>query len=99
MKRPTFVRPEALNFVIGQMMMNAYDNRYDHGLPLNFDIDIEEMCMGVVDPNTNKTLTKYHKFIKVPELRETWMKAMCIKLGRIRPRATRIPKEPTPSNS
>ena len=82
-RRPTFVRPEALNFVIGQMMMNAYDHGYDHGLPFNFDIDIEEVCNGVVDPTTKKTLTKYHKVIEVPELRETWMKAMCIELGRI----------------
>ena len=40
------------------MMMNAYDHGYDHGLPFNFDIDIEEVCNGVVDPTTQKTLTK-----------------------------------------
>ena len=42
-----------------------------------------EVCNGVVDPTTQKTLTKYHKVIEVPELRETWMTAMCIELGRI----------------
>jgi len=82
-RRPTFVRPEALNFVTGQMMMNAYDHGYDHGLPFNFDIDIKEVCNGVVDPTTQKTLTKYHKVIEVPELCETWTTAMYIELGRI----------------
>ena len=63
--------------------MNAYDHAYDHGLPFNFDIDIEEVCNGVVDPTTQKTLTKYHKVIEVPELHKTWMTAMRIQLGRI----------------
>ena len=82
-RHPTFVRPEALNYVVGQMMISAYNQGCDHGLPFNFNIDIEEVCNGVINPNTKKTLTNYHKVIEVPELRETWMKAMCIKLGRI----------------
>ena len=61
--------------------MNAHDHGFDHDLPFNFDIDIEEVCNGVVDPSTKKTLTKYHKVIEVPKLRETWMNAMCIELG------------------
>ena len=60
------------------MMMNAYDHGYDNGLPFNFDIDIEEVCNGIVNPTTQKMLTKYHKVIEVPELRETWMTVMCI---------------------
>ena len=39
---PTFVRPEA--------HLDAYDQGYDHGLPFNFDIDIKEVCNGIVDP-------------------------------------------------
>ena len=34
-------------------------------------------------PITNKTITKYHKLLDEPLLREVWMKAMCVELGRI----------------
>ncbi len=41
------------------------------------------MANGVIHPVTQETLTKYHKIIKVPELKEVWMTGMCIKLGRL----------------
>ena len=44
---------------------------------------IEEVANGVVHPITNKTITKYHKLIDEPLLREVWMKSMCVELGRI----------------
>ena len=37
----------------------------------------------MVRPITNKTITKYHKLIDEPLLREVWMKAMCVELGRL----------------
>ena len=43
--------------------------------------DIEEVANDVVHPITNMTITKYHKLIDEPLLREVWMKAMCVKLG------------------
>ena len=44
---------------------------------------IEELANGVVHPITNKTITKYHKLVDEPLLREVWMKAMCVELGRL----------------
>ena len=46
-------------------------------------VDIAEMANGVVHPTTKETLTKYQQVVEVPELRELWMKAMCIELGRL----------------
>ena len=46
-------------------------------------MDIEEQCNGVVHPVTNETITKYKKLIDEPLLRDDWMKAMCIELGRL----------------
>ena len=44
---------------------------------------LEECANGVVHPVTKETITKYHKLIEEPLLREVWMKAMCIELGRL----------------
>ena len=41
------------------------------------------MATGVVYPITKETITKYAKIIKVPELRDVWLAAMCKELGRI----------------
>ncbi len=43
----------------------------------------EELANGVVHSVTKETLTKYHKIIKVPELKEVWIKDMCNELGRL----------------
>ena len=45
--------------------------------------NIEEVANGVVHPITNKKITKYHKLIDQPLLREVWMKSMCVELGRL----------------
>ena len=37
-------------------------------------IDIEEYCAGVVHPVTKETITKYHKLIEEPLLREFFFK-------------------------
>ena len=50
---------------------------------MNMNIDLEEVCNGVVNPITKETLTNYKKVIACPELREVWMKAMCKELGNI----------------
>ena len=42
---------------------------------------IEEVENGVVHSITNKKITKYHKLIDEPLIREVWMKAMCVELG------------------
>ena len=41
------------------------------------------MANGVVHPVTKETMTKYAKIIKVPELQDVWLAAMCKELGRI----------------
>ena len=41
------------------------------------------MANGVVHPITNETITKYQKLVEDPLLKDTWMKAMCIELGRL----------------
>ena len=82
-----FVRQEALHFVLGQAMLSEIpgfmpqdkDNVTNSQMP----IDIAEMANGVVHPVTKETITKYQKLIDEPLLRETWMKAMCIELGRL----------------
>jgi len=53
--------------------------------PLTYNAapDIEEFANGVVHPTTKETLTKYEQLIEAPELREVWMKAMCVELGRL----------------
>ena len=45
--------------------------------------NIEEVENGVVHSITNTTITKYHKLVDEPLLREVWMKEMCVKLGRL----------------
>ena len=45
--------------------------------------NIEEVANGVVHPIKNKTVTKYQNLIDEPLLREVWMKAMCVELGRL----------------
>ena len=47
------------------------------------DIDITEMCNGVVHPVTNETITKYAKLIADPILREVWLAAMAKELYRL----------------
>ena len=37
----------------------------------------------MVHPIKNKTITKYHKLIDEPLLREVLMKEMCVELGRL----------------
>ena len=32
---------------------------------------------------TNKKITKYHKLIDEPALRDVWMKAMCVEVGQL----------------
>ncbi len=41
------------------------------------------MVNDVVHPVTNKSMKKYTKIIKVPELQEVWIEAMCKELGRL----------------
>ena len=53
------------------------------GFVTEINIDLDEVCNGVVDPLTKETLTTYTKVINSPALRETWIKAMCKELGNI----------------
>ncbi len=59
-------------------------NNFDQSnLTLNLNVNLEEVCNGVVNPTTNKTMTAYKKVIACPELQEVWLKAMCKELGNI----------------
>ena len=59
---------------------NTYLNHLEHSPCINLP---EEMANGVVHPVTKETLSKYHKIIEVPELKEVWMTGMGIELGRL----------------
>ena len=54
-----------------------------HQLTLNADIKLEEVCNGVIDPDTKETLTNYRKVIQSPVLRKIWTKAMSKEFGNI----------------
>ena len=45
---------------------------------------LEEVANGVVHPVTKETITKYKQLIEDPLLRDTWAKAMCKELGKLR---------------
>jgi hypothetical protein len=47
------------------------------------DVDITEMCNGVVHPITKETITKYAKLIADPILRKVWTAAMAKELYRL----------------
>ena len=47
------------------------------------ELDLEELCNGVVHPITNETITRYQKLINNPLLRDEWSEAMCKELGRL----------------
>ena len=52
-------------------------------LKIGEDVDLQELCCGVVHPVTNETITKYQKLIDDPLLRDVWTKAMAKELGRL----------------
>ena len=81
------VSQDAVNSFLFNAMIDqepAFGPKGLEKLPLfSMPTDIEECVNGVVHPITKETLTKYQKVIEVPELREVWMRAMCIELGRL----------------
>ena len=50
---------------------------------IQVDVDIKEVCNGVVHPITKETITKYQTLSNDPLLRDVWIKAMCKELGRL----------------
>ena len=86
--RPACISQEAVNSILVQAMLNATQifipwHMEDSPFIIDAPVDIAEMANGVVHPTTKETLTKYQQVVEVPELRELWMKAMCIELGRL----------------
>ena len=49
----------------------------------NTPTPLEEVANGVVHPDTKETITSYSHIINDLVLRVVWLKAMCIKLGRL----------------
>jgi len=81
-----FLSQEALHFVLGQAMITDTPGQIPDFTEQNAQgepIGIAEMANGVVHPITNETITKYQKLVEDPLLKDTWMKAMCIELGRL----------------
>ena len=75
------ISQQAFHSYIGNAILsNATQNLPPDSI---FHTNIEEFANGVVHPETKKTITKYSKLIKEPTLRKVWLKAMCIKLGRL----------------
>ena len=56
---------------------NAPKKMESDRITLHTNIDLSEVCNGVVNPITKETLTNYKKFINCPALRDVWLKAMC----------------------
>ena len=83
-KGAAFISQQALHFVVGKgLMETTHGAHFAKEFGEQHSIDLEEVCNGVVHPVTNETITKYHKLIDEPLLRDVWMKAMCIELGRL----------------
>ena len=49
----------------------------------NTPTPLEEVANGVVHPHTKGTITRYSQLINDTILQVVWLKAMCIKLGRL----------------
>ena len=52
---------------------------------VNVNVNLEEVCNGVVNSITNETMISYKKVINCPALRTIWIKAIGKELGRIAP--------------
>ena len=83
---PACISQEALYSVLSDAMLNAThhfvpEHMEEKQFAINAPLDIEQYANGVVHPTTKETLTKYEQLIDAPELREVWMKAMCVELG------------------
>jgi hypothetical protein len=52
-------------------------NRFQH------NINIDEVCNGVVHPITKETITKYTKLMDDPALKDLWVPAMSKELHRL----------------
>ena len=81
-----FLSQEALHFVLGKAMLTDTPGQIPYYTEQNAQgepIGIAEMANGVVHPITNETITKYQKLAEDPLLKDTWMRAMCIELGRL----------------
>jgi hypothetical protein len=85
---PASISTQALYRVIGdtyyQAPSSSVPRRLEQSrLTLTPEVDLEEVCNGVVHPVTKETITKYKKLIAEPLIRDVWMKAMCKELGRL----------------
>ena len=45
--------------------------------------NLQDFCGGVTHPTTGETITHCKMLLKIPELKETWERAMCTELGKI----------------
>ena len=52
-------------------------------LNVGSEVDLDELCNGVVHPITKETITKYKKLIEDPMLRDDWIEVMCKELERL----------------
>ncbi len=59
------------------------DTLKNDNLTMNLQVDLQDLCNGVIHLITKKTLTNYEKVIECPKLRERWIKAMFKELGNI----------------
>ena len=83
---PANISQMALNAVLGRAIMETSgiytpNSLSKVALTFNPPTDLEEMANGVVNPVTKETMTKYVNIIKVPELCDVWLQAMCKELG------------------
>ncbi len=70
--------------VLGNAYLNYLEHSPEHSNGTQICINLpEEWANCVLHPVTKETLTKYHKIIKVPELKEVRMMGMCIELSQL----------------
>jgi hypothetical protein len=87
-RNPASITMHALYHVINL----AFNNPPGYTIPKNLiiatdrfqhNINIEEVCNGVVHPITKETITKYTKLMDDPALKDLWVPAMSKELHRL----------------
>ena len=87
-RAPSGISQQALYLYLGNAVFDTpewfiLEKLMNEELPTTPHIDIEEYANGGVHPVTKETITKYKTLIKDPLLKDKWMKAMCVELGRL----------------
>ncbi len=83
-----FCTQEAVYHFLGKAIEDTPAQHIPHsleskGLTLNANVNLAEVCNGVIAKFTNETLTNYSKVINSPSLCRMWLKSMHKESGNI----------------